>query len=109
ALAASCEIDHSITQSVAFRGGRVEAEKLLQLFLENNLARYALKRNQPSEHATSHMSPYLHFGQLSSLEIALAVQEYAKRHKLIADEYLEELIVRRELAFNYAAHVDKPE
>ncbi|HEX3683770.1 MAG TPA: deoxyribodipyrimidine photo-lyase [Bryobacteraceae bacterium] len=107
-LVASCEIDHSIPPSVAFRGGCMEAGKLLDSFLANNLARYALKRNQPSEHATSHMSPYLHFGQISSLEIALAVQAYAKRHKLIADEYLEELIVRRELAFNYAAHVDKP-
>jgi deoxyribodipyrimidine photo-lyase len=108
-LTAGCEIDHSIPPSVAFRGGRTEAEKLLESFLEDNLRRYALKRNQPSEHATSHMSPYLHFGQISSLEIALAVQDYAKRHQLIADEYLEELIVRRELAFNYAAHVEKPE
>ena len=108
-LAASCEIDHSIAPSVAFRGGRREAEKLLESFLEDKLRRYALARNQPSEHATSLMSPYLHFGQISSLEIALAVREYATRHRLIADEYLEELIVRRELAFNYAAHVEKPE
>jgi deoxyribodipyrimidine photo-lyase len=54
------------------------------------------------------MSPYLHFGQLSSLEIGLAVQEYAHRHKLIATEYLEELIVRRELAFNYTRSVENP-
>lgn len=108
ALVASCEIDHSIVPSVEFRGGRPQAGKLLQHFLETNLRRYALARNQPSEHATSHMSPYLHFGQISSLEIALAVQEYANHHKLIAEEYLEELIVRRELAFNYAAHVEAP-
>jgi deoxyribodipyrimidine photo-lyase len=108
-LVASCEIDHSIAPSVGFRGGRAQAEKLLELFLEENLRRYALARNQPSEHATSHMSPYLHFGQISALEIALAVQDYAKEHKLIADEYLEELIVRRELAFNYAVHVENAE
>ena len=109
ALVASCEIDHSIAPSVAFRGGRREAEKLLEAFLQNNLRRYALARNQPCEHATSHMSPYLHFGQISALEIAMAVREYAMQHKLIAEEYLEELIVRRELAFNYAAHVEAPE
>ncbi|MDQ2950242.1 MAG: deoxyribodipyrimidine photolyase, partial [Acidobacteriota bacterium] len=34
--------------------------------------------------------------------IALAAKEYAEEHKLFADEYLEELIVRRELAFNFA-------
>jgi deoxyribodipyrimidine photo-lyase len=54
------------------------------------------------------MSPYLHFGQISSLEIALAVKAHAAEHKLIADTYLEELIVRRELAFNYARNVEDP-
>lgn len=107
-LVASCDIDHSIPPSVDLRGGRLDAESLLGHFLEKNLYRYAKERNQPSEQATSQMSPYLHFGRISSLEIALAVRDYAERHKLIADEYLEELIVRRELAFNYAAHVDSP-
>ena len=58
--------------------------------------------NEPSAHATSGLSPYLHFGQISSLEVALAARAYADEHKLIADEFLEELIVRRELAFNFA-------
>jgi deoxyribodipyrimidine photo-lyase len=108
-LVASCDIDHSVAPSLTFQGGRLAAEKRLQHFLENNLKRYAKDRNQPCEHATSEMSPYLHFGHISSLEIALAVREYAADHKLIADEYLEELIVRRELAFNYASHVERPE
>ena len=109
ALVATCDIDHTIAPSIAFKGGRLQAEKLLSYFLENNLRRFAKCRNEPSEHATSHMSPYLHFGQLSSLEIALAVKEYAEKHKLMAEEYLEELIVRRELAFNYASHVERPD
>lgn len=108
-LVRSCEIDHSVSPSLSFRGGTLTAQKLLKYFLENNLRRYAQERNEPSEHATSHMSPYLHFGQISSLEIALATQEYAHHHKLIASEYLEELIVRRELAFNYTRHVDDPQ
>lgn len=108
-LVSESEIDQSVRPSLSFRGGRCEAEKRLRLFLQYNLRRYATSRNQPSEHATSHMSPYLHFGQISSLEIALNVAEGAREHKLIADEYLEELIVRRELAFNYVRHVEKPE
>jgi deoxyribodipyrimidine photo-lyase len=40
----------------------------------------------------------------SSLEVALAVGEHASRHKLTADEFLEESIVRRELAFNFRRH-----
>ncbi|HEX4169818.1 MAG TPA: deoxyribodipyrimidine photo-lyase [Bryobacteraceae bacterium] len=107
-LVASCEIDHSVKPSLCFTGGRGQAEKLLDHFLLQNLRRFGKDRNEPSKHATSHMSPYLHFGRISSLEIALAVSEYANKHKLIAEEYLEELIVRRELAFNYARFVEDP-
>ena len=101
-LVAECEIDHSVPRSTEFRGGRREAERRLQHFLAQNLRRYARDHNQPSAHATSGLSPYLHFGHVSSLEIALAVRDHAAEHKLIADEFLEELIVRRELAFNFA-------
>lgn len=107
-LVAACDIDHSIGPSVSFEGGRIPAEKLLERFLAESLSRYARWRNEPSARATSDMSPYLHFGQISSLEIASAVQDHAARHKLIADEYLEELIIRRELAFNYARYVENP-
>lgn len=107
-LVAQCEIDHSISAPLTFTGGRRQAEKLLQFFLDNNLRRFADARNQPSEHATSHMSPYLHFGQISSLEIALAVQNFSRDQKIDASAYLEELIVRRELSFNYSRHVDEP-
>jgi deoxyribodipyrimidine photo-lyase len=101
-LVASCAIDHSVPPSISFAGGRRQAEKHLSHFLEENLRRYARDRNEPSRHATSDLSPYLHFGHIAALEVALAVKEYAAHHDLIADEFLEELIVRRELAFNFA-------
>lgn len=107
-LLADCEIDHSVHPSTSFEGGRVAAEKTLTRFLENSLRRYARGRNDPAQHATSEMSPYLHFGQISSLEIALAASEFSREHKLIASEYLEELIVRRELAFNFVRFVGDP-
>ena len=103
-LVAGCEIDHSIAPSTEYRGGRDEAERRLRYFLENNLRRYAKWNREPSAHATSALSSYLHFGFISSLEVALAVREYAAEHKLIADEFLEQLIVRRELAFNFARY-----
>jgi deoxyribodipyrimidine photo-lyase len=106
--AAECDIDHSVRPSVAFRGGRSEAERALAEFLENRLWRYARQKNEPAAHATSDLSPYLHFGQISSLEIALTVKAHAAEHKLMADEFLEELIVRRELAFNFARHTEDP-
>ena len=87
--------DRSYGEGVGeFRGGRREAERRLRYFLEHNLRRYASLKNEPSAHATSGLSAYLHFGHISSLEVALAVKEYAEEHKLIAEEFLEELIVR---------------
>jgi deoxyribodipyrimidine photo-lyase len=102
ALVAACEIDHSIKPSISFTGSPSQARKHLEVFLETKLSRYARESNQPSKHATSDLSPYLHFGQISSLEVALAARDYASEHKLMAREFLEELIVRRELAFNFA-------
>ena len=101
-LVSSCEIDHSVAPSLSFRGGQAEAERLLEWFLQEHLKTYAKDRNEPSKHATSHMSPYLHFGMISSLHIALRAKDFAADHRLVANEYLEELIVRRELAFNFA-------
>jgi deoxyribodipyrimidine photo-lyase len=108
-LVNGCEIDHSVKPSIGYRGGQSMARKHLQRFLQNRLRRYAGERNEPSAHATSDLSPYLHFGQISALEAALAARDYATEHKLIADEFLEELIVRRELAFNFARFTPNPE
>jgi deoxyribodipyrimidine photo-lyase len=101
-LVASCDVDHTVRPSPIFQGGSSAGQKRLRQFLTQSLHRYANSSNQPSEHATSGLSPYLHFGHISALEIALAVQDYAREHKLLPDEFLEELIVRRELAFNFA-------
>jgi deoxyribodipyrimidine photo-lyase len=92
-----------------YPGGSLADNKLLRQFLKHGLHRYANSSNKPSENATSGLSPYLHFGHISSLEVALAVQNYASEHKLLPDEFLEELIVRRELAFNFARFTPAPE
>jgi len=107
-LVAACEIDHTIEPSRTVRGGRAAAEKQLRNFLRHSLRRYAREKNEPSARATSGLSPYLHFGHISSLEVALAVRKHAAKHKMIADEFLEELIVRRELAFNFARFCARP-
>lgn len=108
-LVASCDIDHTVKPSPEFRGGSAEAQLRMKRFLRKNLKRYASFHNEPSARATSSLSPYLHFGHLSSLELALKVQEYAREHQLMADDFLEELTVRRELAFNFARHTENQE
>ena len=102
ALVASCEIDHSVPFSTTFRGGAVEAERRLKTFVTKNLKRYNEDRNQPAAHATSNLSPYLHFGMISALGVALEAQSYGIEHNLSSVEFIEELVVRRELAFNFA-------
>ncbi len=104
ALAADCEIDHGVAPALGFRGGRREALRRLAAFLDSGLARYSQQKNDPAARATSDLSPYLRSGVVSALEIALAAGERARAEKLIADEFLEEMIVRRELAFNFARY-----
>lgn len=106
-LVASCEIDQSVPLSLAFRGGALDAEKRLSLFLERNLKRYPNDRNHPASHATSNLSPYLHFGMISALDVALAVHSYGAEHNISSAEFLEEMIVRRELAFNFARYAGR--
>ena len=85
----------------AFQGGQTEARRRLRLFLDTRLERYDTDRNDPSLDGLSGMSPYLHFGHISPVEIALDVM---RRGGAGADPYLEELIVRRELAANFVRH-----
>lgn len=79
-------------------GGTKAAERALAGFLRDRLSRYPEERSDPNADATSGMSPYLHFGQISPLYIALQVLRAGKPGR---EEYLEELIVRRELAINF--------
>ena len=89
-------------------GGRAAALQRLQHFLDHDLVRYAKFNRDPTQRATSRLSAYLHFGHISALEIALAVRERAAQDKLIVPEFLEQLIVRRELAFNFARYGPDP-
>lgn len=80
-----------------FVGGYKEAKLKLNDFLKNKLKDYDQKRNIPHLNFQSDLSPYLHFGQISAQEVALA----ALKSEYDAEDFLEELIVRRELAFNF--------
>ncbi|MCD8491534.1 MAG: deoxyribodipyrimidine photo-lyase [Geovibrio sp.] len=89
------DIDKTVAPVSAFRGGEDEAAQRLKSFISDKLETYDELRNDPAEDAQSGLSPYLHFGNISAVEIALAVKEHPK-----SASFLEELIVRRELAMN---------
>lgn len=92
------DIDRSVPKTDSFRGGTREAKRHLSNFLRNKLDRFAELRNDPTADHVSHMSPYLHFGQISPLYIAMKVLKNSGDGR---DAYLEELIVRRELSHNF--------
>lgn len=95
---AKMNIDRSVPKVDTFQGGTGEAKMLLRKFIRQKLDYYAEGRNDPNANYVSHMSPYLHFGQISPLYIALQIRNADSPGK---DAYLEELIVRRELAINF--------
>lgn len=98
---AGLQPDRSAGRVPALRGGTSEARRLLREFLAGKLAGYAVDRNDPSLDATSRLSPYLHFGQVSPLFVALEVMKAPPYGRA---PFLEELIVRRELSFNFVRY-----
>jgi deoxyribodipyrimidine photo-lyase len=99
-LLSKLKVDRSVRPVSRFVGGEVEAQRWFRDFIRNRLVGYGEGRNEPSADATSTMSAYLHFGQISPVDIAVQVRE-AEAPSGDRDAYLEELIVRRELGMNF--------
>jgi deoxyribodipyrimidine photo-lyase len=97
-LLSKLEIDRSVGPAPALRGGTGEARRLLTSFMRRKLDHFAERRNDPGVDYLSNMSPYLHFGQISPLYIALRIK---KARSPGTAAYLEELVVRRELSMNF--------
>ncbi len=98
----SLRINESAQPVTNFQGGTIAAMERLKYFTTTGLHDYDTARNLPHLDGTSSLSAYLHFGQISPVTIALAVQN-ADAPQIAKDAYLEELIVRREIAINYVA------
>ncbi|MFO7948105.1 MAG: deoxyribodipyrimidine photo-lyase [Armatimonadota bacterium] len=92
------DIDRSIGPVPDFRGGEGEAHRLLMSFIDEKLDDYADLSNHPEANCISHMSPYLHFGQISPIDIALKIKNAGGPGE---EDYIEQLIIRRELAMNF--------
>jgi deoxyribodipyrimidine photo-lyase len=95
-------LDRTVQPVAHFKGGTDAGLNLLRAFVAGGLASYDTARNQPHLAGTSALSAYLHFGHLGPHTIALAVRD-ADAPQPAKDAYLEEMIVRRELAVNFVA------
>jgi deoxyribodipyrimidine photo-lyase len=99
-LVSECYIDHSVKPSMQYRGGTANGRRRLKKFVDEILPDYEKSRNKPEIDGSSRLSAYLHFGFLSALEVALAVEE-SNAPDASKAAFLEELIVRRELSLNF--------
>jgi deoxyribodipyrimidine photo-lyase len=96
-------VDRSVSPVSTFRGGSRAARRALSRFVAKRLAGYAERRNRPEHDSTSRLSPYLHFGHIGPHTVALAVRD-ADAPLRDREAFLEELIVRRELAVNFVRY-----
>jgi len=105
------KIDTTVAPVDAFVPGEAAAGEAMADFVDQRLPYYSNLRNDPTADGQSDLSPYLHFGQLSAQRLAYEIKKKAGNSPPGAD-FLEELIVRRELSDNfcyYNNHYDSPE
>lgn len=95
--------DRSVGVAGGFTGGTDAALMALRRFIREGLPNYATGRNHPERDATSRLSPYLHFGQIGPHTVAIAIRD-APAPAPDRQAFLEELIVRRELAVNFVRY-----
>lgn len=114
---AEFDIDHDV-KPASFDGGAAAAEAALSRFLEQGLPVYASERNSPDKETASGLSPYLHFGHISSHDVFTRIVELedwspgdvADNAKGAREEwwgmsegaeaFLDQLITWRELGYN---------
>lgn len=118
---AELPIDHRV-QAAAMKGGEHAAQEALREFLSDRLDQYSEMRNEPGQEVTSGLSPYLHFGHISSHQIfaELMRREKWSDEKLAlrptgskegwwgvsaaAEAFLDQVVTWRELGFNLSSH-----
>ncbi len=114
-------IDHSVAP-VPFDGGSRAGTARLQRFLDAGLNAYGDERNDPQSDGTSGLSPYLHFGHVSSHQIVegIASRENWSPARITdltsgkrsgwwnlspsVESFLDQLVTWRELGYGFCFH-----
>ena len=118
AFVSTLPIDHQV-HPVKYPGGTGAAREVLRTFMEKPFSSYNKDRNHPDSEAESGLSPYLHFGHISSHEVVQGVLEQQRwTPKQCSDEakgqregwwgmdenaeaFLDQIITWRELGFQF--------
>ena len=110
-------IDHDVRPADINPGGPIEAKRRLKRFLSERLEGYDEGRNHPDEHASSGLSPYLHFGHISAHEVVASILDHEQwtpnkafaangknegfwNTSKTAEAFLDQMLTWRELGFN---------
>jgi deoxyribodipyrimidine photo-lyase len=100
AFLSGLKVDRRVGPVSGVTGGPKQGALALKRFVALALREYDTARNHPDVRGTSELSAFLHFGHLGPRAIANAVHA-AEAPQAAKDAYLEELIVRREVALNF--------
>ncbi|MFL2997143.1 MAG: deoxyribodipyrimidine photo-lyase [Candidatus Neomarinimicrobiota bacterium] len=99
------KVDRTVKSVNWIKPGEISAFKRLG-YLKSNMNNYSLDRNNPTLDKLSNLSPFFHYGHISTQRVAYEI----KRSKISdkdKDVFLEEMIVRRELADNFCEYESK--
>ncbi len=97
---ARCSVDHTVRPVAHVSPGLTAARARLDAFCADALPDYSERRNDPGDtDGSSHLSPYLHFGQISAAEVARTVRERGSPAEV--EKFYDELLTWRELSLNF--------
>ena len=82
---------------------KIEADLVLEDFIKNKLQYYSENKNNPSLNVTSGLSKYLNLGFIASQRVALEILKSGVSD-INKEAFLEELIIRKELADNFCLY-----
>jgi deoxyribodipyrimidine photo-lyase len=104
-LVSELGVDASVKPvSALFRGGEDAAKQRFRAFLRESFEPYADHRNRPETSDVSHQSMSLHFGHVSPIWLIRQAREHRRKGGKPYEAFVEELLVRRELSFNFVYH-----
>jgi deoxyribodipyrimidine photo-lyase len=93
-------VDRKVEPVTGFTPGYRAGMRALQSFLNERLDRYDSERNDANAEMTSRLSPWFHFGHIAPGRAAYEVDS-GRIYDDNSASFLEELIVRREVAENF--------
>ena len=103
------DLDRKIKPVDTFTGGTHAATQRLKDFVNSGLKDYVDKRNHPEVKGTSRLSPYLHFGNVGPITIALAVEKALADGTIkqeARDRFLDQVVAWRELSVLFVKYND---